>query len=356
MCEVDMPTEASTETELPMLHEDLVQLFSILKVLGLGAGFRREGKTPIQVLLAPSDMHAGHGVSAVPDLDAEVPVYHPYGQHCGSLGILSRGEILSDGFRTIIGALLSLTARSISERWFRLHHRKAWILAAAPSAQSGSSLLLALDRQFTLLGMDYQATEHLRPNDSAQPDWTNFFRPMSPLPTLRLRDDVPLKLMGAREDESWIGLLTPPDGDSRVTGASHTQLHSRPRCHALADLTPIEPTPLPDLPILTSGRRRRIEEFIETNLEMPLPVERLAKVAGMSPSHFARAFRNVLRMTPHRYVMWRRVLRARELIQNSDAGLAEIAAAAGFSDQSHLSRTFQLNMGESPREFRRRCR
>ena len=133
-------------------------------------------------------------------------------------------------------------------------------------------------------------------------------------------------------------------------------LLTRPRCHGLADLATLAPAVPCELPALTGWRRRKVEEFIEANLESPLPVERLAKEARISASHFSRAFRNAFRMTPHRYVMWRRLQRARELIENTDARLAEIALAAGFSDQSHLSRMFQLNMGESPREFRRHCR
>jgi AraC family transcriptional regulator len=109
-------------------------------------------------------------------------------------------------------------------------------------------------------------------------------------------------------------------------------------------------------PSLTRTTRQKVEDFIETRLKMPLPVELLAKAAGMSCSHFTRAFRNAMKMPPHRYVMWRRLLRAQELLKNSNESLAEVALLTGFADQSHLSRYFHLNLGESPSQFRRRHR
>ena len=110
------------------------------------------------------------------------------------------------------------------------------------------------------------------------------------------------------------------------------------------------------IPYLTPGMRRKVEEYVEAHLEMELSVVRLAQAAGMSCSHFTRAFRNVLKMTPHRYVMWRRLKRAQELIRSSDTSLADVALVTGFSDQSHLCRVFQLHTSETPSRFRRRCR
>src|SRR5262249_54137797 len=109
-------------------------------------------------------------------------------------------------------------------------------------------------------------------------------------------------------------------------------------------------------PSLTAGKRRRVENFIEAHLDMPLSVDQIAQTVGMSCSYFSRAFSSVLKMTPHRYVMWRRLIRAQELIKNSDARFAEIAAVVGFSDQSHLCRLFRRHMGESPTRFRQRHR
>ena len=132
--------------------------------------------------------------------------------------------------------------------------------------------------------------------------------------------------------------------------------HARPRCQRPADLTTIRPDTAIQFPRLTPRVRQRVENFIEAHLEMPLSVEYLARLAGMSGSHFTRAFRNALDTTPHRYVMWRRLRRAQSLIKDSDESLADIALLAGFCDQSHLCRLFHTMLGESPSRFRRRCR
>ena len=96
-------------------------------------------------------------------------------------------------------------------------------------------------------------------------------------------------------------------------------------------------------------------------LRVSSPTERdIAKLMTdfgfISTTHFSRAFHNVLDMTPHRYVMWRRVLRAKQLIRESQAGLADIARLTGFADQSHLGRFFHFFIGESPGRFRQRYR
>jgi AraC-like DNA-binding protein len=328
----ETPTDSSG-TILPILNEDLAHLRSILTVLGLETGYRTDG---------------------VAQLDPEVPLYLPCGRRRGSLGVVPAQHIAVHGSRAVIEALLSITARAISERWFRLLHRQAWILAAAPGTDRGDTLLLALDQQLTVQGVDHRT----RATNSSGRIWSDFFLPMRPMPSLRGRADVPLRLTGAGDGAPWIGVLTRPDCDPHTTWSPQTLAHTRPRGHMLRDMTAIESPPRAALPTLTSGMLRRVEDFIESHLETPLSVERLAGVAGLSRSHFTRAFRHCLKMTPHKYVMWRRLLRAQELIRSSDmnANLADIALAAGFADQSHLSRTFRLGMGESPSRFRQRCR
>jgi transcriptional regulator GlxA family with amidase domain len=178
---------------------------------------------------------------------------------------------------------------------------------------------------------------------------------VTPLPTLRARADMPLRLIAGHDGSHWTAILTGPDLSSG-TDSHYALLLARPRMHGLADLLKPEPQALSHIPSLTPGMRRKIEEYVEAHLDAQLSVERLADAAGMSCSHFTRAFRNVLKMTPHRYVMWRRLMRAQELIRSSEASLAEIALLTGFSDQSHLCRLFQLHLGETPSRYRRRCR
>ena len=78
----------------------------------------------------------------------------------------------------------------------------------------------------------------------------------------------------------------------------------------------------------------------------------LAAAAHLSAYHFARQFKAATGLPPHQYVIARRVERAKQLLQTeSDFTLAEVAASAGFSDQSQFSRHFKRIVGVTPGQF-----
>jgi AraC family transcriptional regulator len=83
-----------------------------------------------------------------------------------------------------------------------------------------------------------------------------------------------------------------------------------------------------------------------------LDVEGVARTVGVHPVHLARVFRRHYRRTPGDYVRRLRVEHACRLLSGSDAPLAEVALAAGFADQSHLTRTFRRLTGTTPAAFR----
>jgi transcriptional regulator GlxA family with amidase domain len=97
---------------------------------------------------------------------------------------------------------------------------------------------------------------------------------------------------------------------------------------------------------------QRVKEHIEANLDGALELGDLAAIAPCSLSHFARCFRNSTGMTPHAYVIHRRLSRAQTLLAGTDLGLTEIALATGFSDHSHFTRRFHRSSGLTPRAFR----
>ena|ERR1700733_12890246 len=107
---------------------------------------------------------------------------------------------------------------------------------------------------------------------------------------------------------------------------------------------------------LTPARRRQIMDFIDAHLDRPLRVVEMAAHLGLSPSHFSRAFHFSMKMSPHRYLMVRRLNKVQVLLVTSNMPLAEIALLAGFCDQSHLSRYFRNGFGMTPRSFRRQYR
>jgi AraC-like DNA-binding protein len=96
----------------------------------------------------------------------------------------------------------------------------------------------------------------------------------------------------------------------------------------------------------------RIEQWFDTRLEGRHRIAELARTTGYSASHFFRMFRRSFGMTPHAYVMRRRLAVAQHLLTHSEQCLADIALKAGFCDQAHLSRTFRKSSGMTPRTFR----
>ena len=81
---------------------------------------------------------------------------------------------------------------------------------------------------------------------------------------------------------------------------------------------------------------QRIEELVEKHLEGGVVVAEISSRLGYSPSHFFRMFRRSFGITPHTYVMRRRLAVAQKLLTRTDLGLVDIALKAGFCDQSHL--------------------
>lgn len=102
----------------------------------------------------------------------------------------------------------------------------------------------------------------------------------------------------------------------------------------------------------TARKLDRMLDYIDASLSEHLTLEDMARRVGVSRAHFARRFRDVTGMTPHRYLTLRRVEKARKLLQQSDACLAEIALEVGFSNQAHFSSVFHAVTGVTPSHYR----
>ena len=97
---------------------------------------------------------------------------------------------------------------------------------------------------------------------------------------------------------------------------------------------------------------RRAIEYIDENLRNRLSLSALADAVALSPGHFAHAFREATGVAPHRYVLERRVERAKEFLRQSDLPITEIADRVGCSSHSHFSVLFHRVTGLTPRQFR----
>jgi AraC family transcriptional regulator len=96
---------------------------------------------------------------------------------------------------------------------------------------------------------------------------------------------------------------------------------------------------------LSDSQLRRVLDYLNDQLDQNLG---LAAVAGFSPAHFARQFKQATGLAPHQYLIHRRVERARGLLETGLLTVAEVAHQVGFTDQSHLDRHFKHLMGVPP--------
>ncbi|MER0240843.1 helix-turn-helix transcriptional regulator [Streptomyces sp. HSW2009] len=99
----------------------------------------------------------------------------------------------------------------------------------------------------------------------------------------------------------------------------------------------------------------RARDAMDRAYGQPLDVPALARIAHVSPAHFARVFRATFGETPHRYLQRRRVERAMFLLRESDRSVTDICFAVGFGSPGTFSRTFRDIVGTSPRDYRKRA-
>lgn len=97
---------------------------------------------------------------------------------------------------------------------------------------------------------------------------------------------------------------------------------------------------------------RAVSEYVQENLTDALTLERLSSIAGLSPSHFARAFKQTTGQSPHQYVMECRLTLARRLIMNTSASMDNIARTAGFSSNSHMTALMRRTWNMTPTALR----
>ena len=110
--------------------------------------------------------------------------------------------------------------------------------------------------------------------------------------------------------------------------------------------------PLPTSKGLSPERLQRVRDYVEAHLDDDLSLTVLADIACLSAYHFSRSFKEAAGAGPQRYVIRRRLERAKRLLRQTHQPLAMIAQEAGFADQSHLNSIFRREMGVTPGRFR----
>ena len=107
---------------------------------------------------------------------------------------------------------------------------------------------------------------------------------------------------------------------------------------------------------LSSAKLRVVLDYVNAHLHRNIELAELAGLVELSQYHFLRLFRTACGVTPHHYLVQRRVEIATSMLLHEDVTLAEVAYRLGFADQSHFSRHFRRITGAPPGRLRRERR
>jgi AraC-like DNA-binding protein len=294
--------------------------------------------------------HIGSSCSAA-------PIFGVRDELIGVLDISSTDPALSEHAHNLAGTLVIESARSIEERNFREQFRRHWIVVIAFPPAPVRTALIAVDKDRQIVGVDHDAHAAFArtnpPLETGAGFWTLFERDDR---IFRSRDgdgDFGARLTLIGGAGTLAALITPPESSGAIwRSAESAWLHCRPRRGHLTNGPHTVPPPQ-WRGGLTPRVLRRVQEYVDSHLGEQLELEQLARTAGLSLHHFARAFKTSLGVPPHQFVLQRRLSLARDLLTSTDRPIADIAIAAGFSDQSHLARTFRKSFAVSPTAFRR---
>ncbi|HTR84176.1 MAG TPA: helix-turn-helix domain-containing protein [Reyranella sp.] len=292
--------------------------------------------------------HIGLSCSAAPIVDGESNLV-------GALDISTFDPAISDHAHALTGGLTTAFARRIEERMFRSKFHRQWIIALFRPDSSETGVLLAINNSRRIVAAN-RAGRALLVRSGQSPErspslWTVFSRNDS-LFSHGGSDDAVGLMTCATTGDSCPALVTPPlPGFMAKFMRDPQNLYCRPRFDTLhAGIQP--PVTAPRLG-LTQATLRRVGGYVDNHLDGDLSVEILAGVAGLSASHFARAFKKSSGKTPYWFVLERRLAEARRLLRESSLPLAEVAMRVGFADQSHFARRFRQQAGVAPSQFRK---
>jgi len=103
---------------------------------------------------------------------------------------------------------------------------------------------------------------------------------------------------------------------------------------------------------LPPATRKRIVDYIEARIDQALSLEELAEVASMGVWTFGKRFRASFQISPHQYVVDRRLEKAQQMLALGRLPVKAIASECGFADQAHLTRVMRARLGRTPATLR----
>ena len=145
---------------------------------------------------------------------------------------------------------------------------------------------------------------------------------------------------------------------ARVAGHGVQELQQQALCLAIATRLPgyggrrdgaAVSLPTSGLP---KWRLKRVREYVEANLASRIRLADLASTAGLTKMYFAAQFRAAQGVSPHEYVLRRRIARAQDLLAGTDESLVQVALSVGFQTQAHFTTVFKRFVGSPPNGWR----
>lgn len=133
---------------------------------------------------------------------------------------------------------------------------------------------------------------------------------------------------------------------------SEATQQSKPRSPETSDSAPVslhkhmQPDGLP------ASKLRKVLDYVDNHLNQELSLETMASDVGLTTYYFARLFKQSTGKSFHQYVIYQRVENAKQLLQQSELAIAQIAAECGFANPSHLAFHFKRIVGVTPKKFR----
>lgn len=121
----------------------------------------------------------------------------------------------------------------------------------------------------------------------------------------------------------------------------------------LARTSPLQQSAPTNQSGLTPNQVRLVTEYVHNHMYEKISISELAALVDLTRFHFIRAFKQSAGVPPHQFIIRRRVDRAKEMLAEQSASIAEIAARTGFGSAVQMTRAFRRVVGTTPSAFRR---
>ncbi|WP_324679470.1 AraC family transcriptional regulator [Hymenobacter sp. GOD-10R] len=99
---------------------------------------------------------------------------------------------------------------------------------------------------------------------------------------------------------------------------------------------------------LTPAQLQRVRDYVQAHLGVVIRLENLAELVFLSSYHFCRVFKRTTGLTPNQFLINERMVRATELLRNSDLSVKQVAATVGYSSHAHFTQLYARHTGQLP--------